>query len=79
MANDHPTDWTAKTVAQFVLISGKSKHQVATEAAIPYATFNRKLRGGSDFNWGELLRLAEVLNVRPSKFTPPQFQDKAAS
>lgn len=76
MSNRDTTEWAAKTVAQAVLASGKSKNQVATESAIPYKTLDRKLRGGSPFNWDELLRLAEVLGVHPSKFTPPAFRVK---
>lgn len=77
MANIDPADWTAKAVAQAVLASGKSKLQVATEAALPERTFYRKIRKGG-FNWDELLRIAEVTGVHPSSFTPPQFSQESA-
>lgn len=78
MANRDVTEWTAKTVAQAILNSGMSKHQVATETGIAYRTLDRKLHGGSDFNWRDLLAIAEVLGVNPARFTPPQFIDEAA-
>ncbi|MST50595.1 hypothetical protein [Mobiluncus porci] len=74
MANTNVTQWTAKAVAQAVVNSGKSKRKVAIQAAIPERTFDRKLRGGSDFTWDELLRVADVTGVNPSQFTPPIFQ-----
>ena len=82
MANAGTADWTAKAVAQAVINSGKSRLQVATEAAIPDRTFYRKLTpAGGGFSWDELLRIAEVTGVHPSRFTPPAFQTtaKAAS
>lgn len=74
MANTSAADWTAKAVAQAVVNSGKSRLQVATEAALPERTFYRRLKpGGGSFDWDELLRIAEVTGVHPSSFTPPQF------
>lgn len=73
MANIDVADWTAKAVAQAVLNSGKSRRQVATEAAIPERTFYRKLIVGG-FDWNELLRIAEAAGVHPSTFTPPPFE-----
>lgn len=78
MANRDVTEWTAKTVAQAILNSGMNKHQVATQTGIAYRTLDRKLHGGSDFNWRDLLVIAEVLGISPTQFTPPPFVEKAA-
>lgn len=77
MANKDMADWTAKAVAQAVINSPKSALQVATEAAIADRTFYRKLKVGG-FDWDELLRIAEVLGIHPSTFTPPEFVRDAA-
>lgn len=74
MRNNEITEWTAGAVAQAILNSGKSKNQVATETAIPYRTLDRKLRQGTDFTLPELWKIAEVVGVSPSAFTPPIFQ-----
>lgn len=74
MATLTPKDWTAGAVAAAVQASHKTKEQIATESAIAYRTFDRKLRGGAPFNWDELLRISETLGVHPSSFTPPMFK-----
>ena len=79
VSNQDLTEWIAKTVAQAILDSGASKLDVAEKAAIPYATLNRRLKGGSDFSWRELLAISEVLGVSPSKFTPPPFRARSAA
>lgn len=80
MALNNQAEWTASAVSRAVLNSGKSKLQVAQEAAIPERTFYRKLRdGGGGFDWDELLRIAEVTGVAPWTLTPPAFQKEDAA
>ena len=45
-------------------------------SGIPYSTLRRKIRGHGDFDFPELLTLAEALGVHPAGFTPPAFRTK---
>ena len=71
---DHYTPQeVAGKVAAAVLASPLSKRAVAEAAGIPATTFQRKLKGATEFHFSELLRLAEVLGVHPSKLAPSAF------
>lgn len=63
----------ADKVAASILRSGRTKASVAAAAGIAYTTFNRKINGHVEFTFGELLRIASVLGVEPSVFTPAAF------
>lgn len=71
---DHtPAQELADKVAASILRSGRSKSSVATAAGIPATTFNRKINGHVEFTFSELMRLADVLDIAPSTFTPTAF------
>ncbi|QDZ15815.1 helix-turn-helix domain-containing protein [Humibacter ginsenosidimutans] len=71
---DHtPAQELADKVAACILRSGRTKTSVADAAGIPHTTFNRKIKGHTEFTFAELLRIAAVLNVAPSTFTPYAF------
>lgn len=75
---DHsPAKEVADKVAASILRSGHSKAAVAAAAFIPLTTFNRKINGHTEFTFGELLRVAAVLGVEPSEFTPKAFMAAA--
>lgn len=72
---DHtPAQELADKVAASIFRSGRSKASVATDAGIPQTTFGRKINGHVEFNFSELMRIAEVLGVPPSTFTPTAFR-----
>lgn len=68
----------ADKVAASILRSGRSKSSVALEAGIALTTFNRKINGHVEFSFGDLLRIAAVLRVPPSTFTPTSFAAESA-
>lgn len=68
-----PAQELADKVAASILRSGRSKSSVAAASGIPATTFNRKINGHVEFTFSELMRLAEVLDVAPSTFTPAAF------
>ncbi|GLU91303.1 helix-turn-helix domain-containing protein [Agromyces sp. NBRC 114283] len=68
-----PTREAADKVAAAILRSGRSKASVAQAAGIPHTTFTRKINGDTEFTFGELLRIAEVLEIAPSNLTPSAF------
>lgn len=71
---DHsPAREVADKVAANILRSGRTKASVAAAAGIPHTTFTRKINGHVEFSFGELLRIAAVLDVSPSAFTPSAF------
>ncbi|WP_264631490.1 helix-turn-helix domain-containing protein [Microbacterium hydrothermale] len=65
-----PAQEMADKVAATILRSGRTKASVASAAGIPHTTFTRKINGHTEFTVGEILRLAEVLDVPPSTLTP---------
>lgn len=72
-----PAQELADKVAATILRSGRSKASVAAAAGIPHTTFARKINGHVEFSFGELLRIAAVLEVAPSTFTPYAFLAEA--
>ena len=68
-----PAREIADKVAASILRSGRTKASVAAAAGIPHTTFNRKINGHAEFGFAELLRIAEVIEVSPSEFTPTAF------
>lgn len=76
---DHsPAQELADKVAASILRSGRKKTAVAAAAGIPQTTFNRKINGHTEFTFGELLRIANVIGVPPSTFTPQAFLSAVA-
>lgn len=76
MTNKDPREireWTARAVQDAILASGRSKTSLSDETGIPYPTLNRKVGGKTEFNFRELLLLADALGVSPATFTPPPF------
>lgn len=72
---DHTTaQEVADKVAAAILRAEVSKASVASSAGIPTTTFSRKINGHVEFTFGELVRLADALNVTPSTFTPTAFR-----
>ncbi|MDR1214477.1 MAG: helix-turn-helix domain-containing protein [Propionibacteriaceae bacterium] len=69
----------ARRVAQAMVAAGMSKTKLAQLACVPYATLDRKLRGGSDFSVIELMRIADVCSVRPHSLCPSIFPMEAAA
>lgn len=77
---DHsPAKEIADKVAASILRSGRTKSSVAAAAGIPATTFNRKINGHVEFTFGELLRLAEILDVAPSALAPVAFIARVAA
>lgn len=71
---DHtPAQELADKVAASILRSGRSKASVASAAGIPTTTFNRKIYGHAEFTFSDLMRIASVLDISPSAFTPAAF------
>ena len=48
--------------------------QVATDAAIPYTTLHRKMKGVGSFSLDELARIAIALEVSPGALIPAPFK-----
>lgn len=71
--DNSPAKELADKVAATILRSGRTKASVARESGIPKTTFARKLDGHVEFTFSELLRIARVLGVSPSLFTPSAF------
>lgn len=71
--DNHPAQELADKVAASILRSGRSKKSVAVESGIPETTFGRKINGHVEFTFGELLRIASVLDVSPAEFVPSAF------
>lgn len=69
----------AKAISQEMVIQNRTLKGLADDAAIPYSTFYRKMKGGDDFKFGEVYRIAQVLNVRPSQFTPQPFREEVSA
>lgn len=69
-----PAAWAARAVREAIADSEMTKRSVSDQTGIPYPTLNRKVAGKGDWSFRELVMVAEVLGVSPSKFTPPQFQ-----
>ena len=67
------TQEVAGKVAAAILESGISKRSVSEAAGIPATTFGRKIKGHVEFTFSELIRIAEVIGVKPSEFTPTAF------
>ena len=75
---DHsPAQELADKVAACILRSGRTKTFVARAAGIPTTTFDRKINGHTEFTFGELLRIAAVLEVAPSALAPAAFSSAA--
>ena len=53
-----------------------SARELAARADIPFATFARKLVGGSDFRFDELFAIAEALDVTPSELVPKETHER---
>lgn len=71
---DHkPAQEVADKVAAAILRSGRSKSSVAVSVGIPATTFGRKINGHVEFTSGELLRIAEAVEVSPSSLLPAAF------
>ena len=70
-------EWTATAVKDAIADAGRSLKSVADETGIPYATFFRKTRGHTEFQFSELLKIAEALGVSPAAFTPPVFRPRS--
>lgn len=69
----------ARSVSQAIVTADRSKAWVAQATGIPYSTLGRKLLGRSEFNFSELLLIAEVLGVSPARFVPAEFGETAAA
>ena len=67
------TAWCAAAVDAAIGKSGLTKVEVSELTGIPYSTLNRKLAGKADFQFRELLELADATNTHPAAFTPPPF------
>ena len=68
-----PAIEVADKVAATILRAGRSKASVAAAVGIPATTFGRKINGHVEFTFGELLKVADALEVAPSAFTPSAF------
>jgi hypothetical protein len=77
MTNQEITDWTARAVAQAILVSGKSKLAVSDATDIPRTSLHRKLKGTGEFTMSELYRIAVFIGVHPHTFEPPVFRNDA--
>lgn len=73
------TQAVADKVAAEILKSGRSKSSVAVSVGIPATTFNRKIHGHVEFTVSEILRIAEELNVAPSRLVPALFTKAVAA
>lgn len=73
----------SREVADRVIASmkdaGLSKSKLAELTGIPYSTLGRKLVGRTEFTFGELFSIAEVVGERPSAFVPSVFEQRAAA
>lgn len=69
----------ASAVQQAIADSDRSKRSLSDQTGIAYATLNRKLAGKTEFQFSELLAIAEALAVSPSLFTPPPFRSGRAA
>ena len=52
----------------------RSKKWTSEKAGLAYATFNRKLNGGSDFTLNELARVARALDIPVTDLLPDDFK-----
>lgn len=52
----------------------RSKKWTSEKAGLAYATFNRKLAGGSDFTLNELARVAKALDIPVIDLLPEDFK-----
>ncbi|WP_084344260.1 helix-turn-helix domain-containing protein [Microbacterium resistens] len=62
----HPCAVVAENVRGAVTRSGLSIRQLADRTDISYSALRRKVSGDVAFSFGELLRIAELLGVRPA-------------
>ena len=77
---DHnPAPELADKVAASILRAGRSKASIASAVGIPATTFNRKINGHVEFTLGELLRIADVLDIAPSTLIPSAFTQAVAA
>lgn len=63
----------ASAVAFELSRADRSKKWLAEKTGIPYSTLDRKMKAQVDFTFTDLGRIASVLDVSPSAFTPPAF------
>jgi len=78
MADFTTAERIAQSVSQAIVTAGKSKSWLAEATGIPYSTLGRKLLGKTEFNFSELLSIAEALEISPARFVPAEFRTLAA-
>lgn len=71
---------TAEEVRKAVALSGRTGQSISDETGIPYSTWNRKVKGRTEFSLAELYLIAEALGVTPYELIPSSFKlEQAAS
>lgn len=71
--------WLGRKVDSVIVESGIKKKAIAEKTGMPYSTLNSKIHGYSQFNFDDLLRIAQVTNTDPSAFVPPEFTQAVAA
>lgn len=79
MDNNSISVWLGREIKKQTSRKGKTDYYVAERASIPWTTYRRKLRGVNMFQFDELLRIAEVLEISPATITPPIFRQSEAA
>ena len=64
----------AHLVQNAITKAERSKKWTSEKAGFAYATFNRKLVGGSDFTLAELARVARALDISVTDLLPDEFK-----
>ncbi|WP_144627574.1 helix-turn-helix domain-containing protein [Arthrobacter woluwensis] len=72
-------DALADKVAASILRSDRSQSSIAAEIGMAKTTFNRKVKGSTEWTVSELLRIAKAIGVSPSELVPTEFFARAAA
>lgn len=79
MVTNTVTEQIAERVAAAIARSGRKRNWVALKSGIPLTTFSRKVNGHVDFTVPEIVRIALVLDVKPSALLPRELTASEAA